>query len=97
MVIHGAQCRAARALLGWTQEQVADAADVAHRTIVGFEQKQNPRRPMSKNIEAVRRVFEAAGIAFIDPNGGGRGVRFRERGNEPPDDSEGEAAEGDGE
>jgi hypothetical protein len=31
------------------------------------------------NDLAVRRAFEAAGVEFIDDNGGGRGVRLRKR------------------
>lgn len=92
MTIDGAQCRAARAMLGWTQEHVAAEADVAHRTIVAFEQKPSQRRPMPKNLEAIRRVFEAAGIIFIDENGGGRGVRFETHTEEP--DAADEAADG---
>jgi hypothetical protein len=30
------------------------------------------------NDLAVRRALEAAGVEFIDANGGGRGVRFRD-------------------
>ena len=30
------------------------------------------------NAEAIRRALEAAGIEFIEPNGGGPGVRLRE-------------------
>jgi hypothetical protein len=31
------------------------------------------------NDSAIRRAFEAAGIEFIDENGGGPGVRLRKR------------------
>ena len=34
---------------------------------------------MTANGLAIRRVLEAAGIEFIDENGGGPGVRLRKR------------------
>jgi hypothetical protein len=36
------------------------------------------------NDLAVRRALEAAGVEFIDENGGGPGVRLRKPGNEKP-------------
>jgi hypothetical protein len=32
----------------------------------------------SRSIDAMRTALEAAGVAFIHPNGGGPGVRLRE-------------------
>ena len=37
MTISAAQCRAARALLNWTQDQLAQNAQVARATIADFE------------------------------------------------------------
>jgi len=31
------------------------------------------------NEQAIRRALEEAGVEFIEPNGGGPGVRLRER------------------
>jgi len=70
------QCRAARALLDWSQLDLANASDVALRTIVDFER--SARSPQASTRFAIRSAFEAAGIEFIDPNGGGAGVRFKE-------------------
>jgi hypothetical protein len=36
------------------------------------------------NDLAVRRALEAAGVEFIDENGGGPGVRLRKSGKEKP-------------
>jgi len=33
---------------------------------------------LTKNILAIKETLEAAGIEFIDTNGGGAGVRFKE-------------------
>jgi transcriptional regulator with XRE-family HTH domain len=75
MTISAAQCRAARGLLDWTQDQLAENAQVARATIADFER--NVRKPMRQNLVAVVASFEAAGVDFISENGGGAGVRFR--------------------
>jgi len=83
------QCRAARALLAWSQQQLASAARVAIVTVQQFEiGRSQPRRA---TLDVIRRAFEAAGVEFIDENGGGQGVRLRNRGvplsrqQSPPD------------
>ena len=64
-----AQCRAARALLDWTQETLASEAHVAVLTIRTFEgEKANPRRA---TLAAIQRALEAAGVEFL-PGGGVR-------------------------
>ncbi|WP_281412061.1 helix-turn-helix domain-containing protein [Aminobacter aminovorans] len=68
------QCRAARAMLGWSQGELAAASAVSKTTIVDFER--GIRTPHRNNLGAIRRAFELAGIAFIPENGGGAGVRF---------------------
>jgi len=69
------QCRGARALLDLTQPQLADAAEVGLSTIVDFERE---RRIVSEDaIAKMLTALEAAGIEFIDENGGGPGVRLR--------------------
>ena len=74
--ISAAQCRAARALLEWSQEQLAENARVARPTIADFER--NTRFPMRNNLLSVISAFEAAGLAFIaEGDDGGAGVRFR--------------------
>lgn len=70
-----AQCKAARALLGIEQSEVADAAGIARATVVDFEK--GLRVPRSKTLEGIRTALEAAGVEFIPENGGGAGVRLR--------------------
>nr|WP_315494222.1 helix-turn-helix transcriptional regulator [uncultured Rhodoferax sp.] len=60
------QCRAGRSYLGWTQQQLAEAANVAASTIADFERGQ--RTPVANNVRAIRVALESHGIAFI--NGG---------------------------
>lgn len=77
MVILREQCRAARALLEWTQDRLAEASSVSKKTLVDFEA--GKRTPYDRTIADITRAFELAGIEFIPENGGGAGVRFRHR------------------
>jgi transcriptional regulator with XRE-family HTH domain len=70
-----AQCRAARALLDWNQDDLAVAAHVGVVTLRQFEKgATQPRRAI---LAALRRALEEAGVRFID-RGGGPGVRLLE-------------------
>jgi transcriptional regulator with XRE-family HTH domain len=66
------QCRAARGLLGWSQQRLADQARVGlvtvHQLEAGISQ---PRRA---TLEVIQRAFEDAGVEFTD--GEQPGVRF---------------------
>ncbi|WP_408914409.1 helix-turn-helix domain-containing protein [Brucella pseudogrignonensis] len=72
------QCRAARALLGWPQDKLAEASAISKPTVAAFEG--GKRQVSDKSLFAIRKAFEEAGIAFIAENGlsiaGGGGVRF---------------------
>jgi transcriptional regulator with XRE-family HTH domain len=71
------QCRAARALLGWGQQDLANQARVG---IVTVNQLENGlSRPRHATLEVIQRALESAGVEFIDENGGGPGVRLRKR------------------
>jgi transcriptional regulator with XRE-family HTH domain len=75
--MNSSQCRAARALLKWSQTQLADASGVALSTVADFEI--DKREPRVENLTAIRRALEDAGIEFIPAkNGKGVGVRLRE-------------------
>lgn len=69
------QCRAARALIDWTQPRLADAAALGLSTVVDYERE---RRQVSEAARAaIQRALEEAGVEFIAENGGGAGVRLR--------------------
>ncbi|MEZ5724388.1 MAG: helix-turn-helix transcriptional regulator [Paracoccaceae bacterium] len=72
-----AQCKAARALLGLEQDEISKAAGIARTTLIDFEAGR--RAPRSSTIAAIRAALEAAGVEFIPENGGGAGVRLRNR------------------
>ncbi len=88
-LIAAAQCRAARGLLGLSQSQLADLANLSKSSIARFE----AGGPLTTNNHvALGMALDREGIEFIDPNGGGLGVRFRdptrrgdEKGLPPPD------------
>jgi transcriptional regulator with XRE-family HTH domain len=71
-----AQCRAARALINLDQNELAARASVSRGVIIDFEK--GKRTPGTNNLAAIRTALEAAGIAFIESNGGGPGVRLRD-------------------
>ena len=77
MSLSAAQCRAARGLLDWPQTELTSRSNLSESTIRDFEKGR--RVPSPNNLAAVARAFEAAGLEFIPENGGGAGIRFRER------------------
>lgn len=74
-MINPAQCRAARGLVDWSQLELAELAGVGVVTIRQLEA--GTHEPRRATLEVVRRALEAAGVEFIDENGGGPGVRLR--------------------
>lgn len=77
MIITTEQCRAARALLGWSQTNLAEAASTATKTIADFER--GARIPYERTLQDLKDALEKAGIEFIPENGGGAGVRLAKR------------------
>jgi hypothetical protein len=74
-----AQIRAARALLKWTAAELARHSALGVNTIRRAEVAEEETSLTAANEMAVRRAFEAAGVEFIEENGGGPGVRLRKR------------------
>lgn len=73
-MIASAQCRAARGLLGWSQQDLATRAGVGIVTIRQLEG--DHKKPRRATLAVVRAAFEQAGVLFIEENGGGAGVRL---------------------
>jgi hypothetical protein len=73
-----AQIRAARALIRWSAEQLAKQCSVGVTTIRRAELTASTTKLTRVNDQAIRRTLEAAGVEFIDANGGGAGVRLRQ-------------------
>ena len=70
-------CRAARALVDWTQEDLANAAGVCRSTVREFERGHHALQQASASaiIAALRR----AGVELLGPEGDGPGVRLLRR------------------
>ena len=77
--ISSAQLRAARALLRWSALDLAKASKVGVATIRRVEVMDGEISATSANQAALRHALEAAGVEFIDENGGGGGVQLRIR------------------
>ena len=72
------QLRAARGLLGWSQSELATRAGLSLPTVKRLEAGFGPR--VSNEARGkMQQAIEAAGIEFIDENGGGSGVRFKRK------------------
>jgi hypothetical protein len=72
-----AQIRAARALVRWRAQDLARESTVGVATIRRAELTDSETSLTAANDLAIRRALEAAGVEFIDENGGGPGVRLR--------------------
>jgi transcriptional regulator with XRE-family HTH domain len=69
------QCRAARGLLNWNQDDLAQAARVSVVTVRNFENDKSV--PQRATLDVVQRAFETAGVEFLDD--GRPGVRVAKR------------------
>jgi transcriptional regulator with XRE-family HTH domain len=76
MHLTGSQLRAARALLGWSAQDLADRSKVGVSTIRRTEVDDGPVRMIQATTDAIIRALEAGGVQLIAENGGGAGVRL---------------------
>ncbi len=83
-MISAAQLRAARALLGIDQRQLADLSGLSVPTIQRMEASDGVIRGNVDSLTKLTAAFDAAGIELIAEGaasaGGGRGVRLKARG-----------------
>jgi transcriptional regulator with XRE-family HTH domain len=79
-MITPAQIRAARGLLGWSQEQLGQASGVSRQSIDNLEHERTDARP--RTFDAVQAAFEKAGVEFT--NGGEPGVKLKAKGKKKP-------------
>ena len=71
------QVKAARALLDWSQDRLAEASGVSSPTIGRLEAEDGELGGLAETGEKIRRALEKAGIEFT--NGNAPGVRLRKR------------------
>jgi transcriptional regulator with XRE-family HTH domain len=67
----------ARAALNWTVRDLAEATGLHRNTITNIEVGRYAGEQNS--ISLIESVLRSAGVDFIDANGGGPGVRLRDR------------------
>ena len=68
--------------MAWSQEQLAESADVSLPTIKRLEANDGPLGGRSETSVKIQSTLERAGVEFIDENGGGAGVRLRKASKE---------------
>lgn len=69
------QCRAGRALLGWSQDDLEARSQVSKKTIAEFERE--AQIPYGQTLREIELALEAGGVQIISENGGGAGVRLK--------------------
>ncbi|MBS0248399.1 MAG: helix-turn-helix transcriptional regulator [Proteobacteria bacterium] len=74
-MINERQCRAARAWLGLSQEELAEISKVSARTIAHFEA--GNRVPHDRTLRDLQVALEEMGIEFLFEGNKGVGVRLR--------------------
>ena len=78
-MLQAAQIRAARALLGWRQGDLAKAAKIGLATIARIEQGEGMVQGNFSTIMKIQQALEREGISFIAEPGGGFGVRLEKK------------------
>jgi len=73
--MYAVQCRMARVATGHGVRELAEAAGVSSQTVSRLERGELLRPATVAKIQA---ALEAAGVVFIEQNGGGPGVRLRD-------------------
>jgi ribosome-binding protein aMBF1 (putative translation factor) len=75
-MLTSAQLRAARSLVDWSREDLAQHSGVAHNTIKEFERGKSD--PKQSTLLKWKRVLEAAGVVCVDEDElNGAGVRWK--------------------
>jgi predicted transcriptional regulator len=73
------QIKAARALLGWSQGDLASHSGVSEPTIARLEAEDGVLGGRRATSSKILKALESAGVEFIPENGGGPGVRLSRR------------------
>jgi len=76
-VISVKQIKAGRALLGWSQSDLAAKSGVSEPTVARLESIDGELGGREATGQRMRAALEEGGIQFIEENGGGPGVRLR--------------------
>lgn len=91
LALSAGQCRAARALLGWSATELAQKARVTAEWLERFERGGEAVDDFDPSeAERVLRALEEGGVELLAPgqasSGGGAGLRIRQQGGYIPTD-----------
>lgn len=75
-MISARQIRAARALLGWSQQALADRAVISLNAVVRLENGRADTR--LSTLTAIQTALVKAGVEFLPASSKGEGVRLRD-------------------
>lgn len=79
-MLTGSQIRAARALLRWSGQALADKSGVSYPAIQRAERSDDMPHMHARNLAAIKAALESEGLVFLDgeySGTGGPGVRFK--------------------
>ena len=62
-------------MIEWSRVRLAEAANIAERTLIDFER--GARQPYDRTLADIQRALEQAGVIFIDADEEGPGVRLK--------------------
>ncbi len=79
-MITSEQIRAGRAAVGWSAEQLANAAGIVRRTVVAIERAKGVPSSNAQTLLKIQAALEAQGIEFIGSLDDRPGIRI---GNPP--------------
>lgn len=75
--VFAAQMRAARGLLAWSQEELAERSGISRPVIARLERCASDAR--SSTVRAIKAAFEAADLYFVNDRDGSFGLIRRSR------------------
>jgi DNA-binding XRE family transcriptional regulator len=73
------QIKAARALLAWSQEELAKRSAVSYPTIARLEAEDGQLGGRSDTGDKITSALKSAGVIFVAENGDGPGVRLKKQ------------------
>lgn len=79
-VLTGLQIRAARALLRWSHQRLAQESNIGIATIQRAESEDGVPAVQARTLNRIQNALEQAGVVFLDPgktDQGGIGVRLK--------------------
>lgn len=66
-------------MLGWSQGDLARFSGISEPTIARLEATDGELGGRRQTAQQIQKALEGAGVAFIEENGGGPGVRLRKK------------------